>query len=96
VGTISIYTDCLIKLKNDGYHIVACEQNSKSVVYNKAKFKFPLAIVAGSESFGVGEDVQKMCDQIIEIPMYGINKSLNVLVATSIISYSALQSIINR
>lgn len=89
-------TDCLIQLKKDGYHLVVCEQSRKSVDYNKAKFKFPLAIIAGSESFGVGDDVQKLCDQIIEIPMYGINKSLNVLVATSIISYAALQSIIDR
>jgi len=84
--------ECLIKLKQDGYEIVACEQKKNSVIYSNAKYKFPLAIVAGSESFGVGEEVLKLCDQIIEIPMYGINVSLNVLVATSIIVYQALLS----
>jgi len=46
--------------------------------------------VAGSEMDGVGESVLKMCDQIVEIPMYGINISLNVLVATAIIAFDAL------
>jgi len=83
-------TDCLSKLKKEGYQIIACEQTKNSVLYNKAIYKFPLAIVAGSEMNGVGESVLKMCDQIVEIPMYGINKSLNVLVATSIISFDAI------
>lgn len=82
--------DCLKKLKNDGYQIVACEQGKNSVNYQKAKYKFPLAIIAGSEMNGIGESTQKMCDQIIEIPMYGINISLNVLVATAIIAFDAI------
>jgi tRNA G18 (ribose-2'-O)-methylase SpoU len=83
-------TDCLLKLKQKGYHIIACEQTKNSVLYTKAKYKFPLAIVAGSEMDGVGESALKLCDQIIEIPMFGINKSLNVLVATSVISFDAI------
>ena len=82
--------DCLLQLKKDGYHIIACEQDKDSILYTKAKYKFPLAIVAGSESNGVGESCKKMCDQIVEIPMHGINKSLNVLVATSIVAYEAM------
>lgn len=80
--------DCLTQLKKDGYQIVACEQNSRSVDYKKAKYKFPIALVAGSESAGVGESSLKLCDTIVEIPMYGINKSLNVLVATSVIAFN--------
>ncbi|MBU1117388.1 TrmH family RNA methyltransferase [Patescibacteria group bacterium] len=82
--------DCLKKLKKDGYQIVACEQGKDSVNYQKAKYKFPLAIVAGSEMNGISSQTQKMCDQIIEIPMYGINVSLNVLVATAIIAFDAV------
>jgi 23S rRNA (guanosine2251-2'-O)-methyltransferase len=85
--------ECLQKLKADGYQVVACEQNKKSVNYKLAKYKFPLAIVAGSEVNGVGESALKLCDQIVEIPMYGINKSLNVLIATSIITYEAISKL---
>lgn len=82
--------DCVSQLKKDGYEIIACEQKQNSVLYTQAKYKYPLAIVAGSESFGVGEEILKICDQIIEIPMYGINVSLNVLVATSVIAFNAI------
>lgn len=84
--------DCLNQLKKDGYNIVICEQSKNSVPYNKTKYTFPIALVAGSESNGVGESAQKLADQIVEIPMFGINKSLNVLVATSIISFQILSN----
>ncbi|MFA5025351.1 MAG: TrmH family RNA methyltransferase [Candidatus Shapirobacteria bacterium] len=85
--------DCLKQLKKDGYQIVACEQGKNTVNYQKAKYKFPLAIIAGSEINGITPESLKMCDQIIEIPMYGINVSLNVLVATSIIAFDAVSKI---
>ena len=84
--------DCLLKLKKDGYTIYACEQAKNSVIYTKTKYKFPLVIVAGNENTGISSNVLKLCDQIIEVPMYGINKSLNVLLATAIIGYQALSS----
>ncbi|OGL54253.1 hypothetical protein A3K55_01300 [Candidatus Shapirobacteria bacterium RBG_13_44_7] len=83
-------TDCLQKLKHQGYQIIACEQSPQSINYLQAKYKFPLALIVGSEVNGVGESVLKLADQIVEIPMHGINKSLNVLIATSVIAYQAL------
>ncbi|MDH7476305.1 MAG: TrmH family RNA methyltransferase [Microgenomates group bacterium] len=68
-------------------HIVAVEQSPKSVPYNKAKYHFPLALIFGNESFGVKEETLKMVDQIVEIPMYGVNKSLNVIIAAAIVGY---------
>lgn len=85
--------DCLKKLKSEGYEIVACEQAKNSVNYQQAKYKFPLAIVAGSEMYGISQKSLKLCDQIIEIPMYGVNVSLNVLVATALIAFDAASKI---
>lgn len=85
--------ECLQKLKKDGYQIVACEQGKNTVNYQKAKYKFPLAIVAGSEINGISKKTLDMCDQTIEIPVYGINVSLNVLVATAIIAFNAVSKI---
>lgn len=85
--------DCIKQLKKQGYQIIACEQDKTSVNYQKAKYKFPVAIVAGSESYGVSKEILAKTDQIIEIPMYGINVSLNVLVATSIISFDIISKI---
>ncbi len=85
--------ECLAKLKQDGFQIVACEQNQRSINYLETKYNFPLAILAGSEANGVGESALKIADTVVEIPMHGINKSLNVLVATSIIIYDALSKL---
>ncbi len=88
--------DCIQQLKKDGYQIVACEQTKNSVNYLKAKYKFPIAIIAGSESFGISKEVLKTVDKVVEIPMFGINISLNVLVATAVISFDAVSKLTNK
>jgi tRNA G18 (ribose-2'-O)-methylase SpoU len=87
------------KNKKNTFHVphstlytVAVEQNPKSIPYYKAEYKFPIALIFGNESFGVKPETLKMVDQIVEIPMYGINKSLNVIVAAAIVSYFAFLS----
>jgi len=80
--------DCLKELKRQNYQLVACEQAKKSIDYRKAIYKKPTALILGSESNGVGDKVLKKCDLTVEIPMYGVNRSLNVLVAASVLSYS--------
>jgi 23S rRNA (guanosine2251-2'-O)-methyltransferase len=85
--------ECIEKLKKKGYQIVACEQNEKSIQYTKAKYDFPVAVIAGSESHGISKEILNLADKIVEIPMYGINVSLNVLIATSVICYDILGKI---
>ena len=86
--------DTIIKLKSAGYQIIACEQSKNSVNYAQANYKYPIAIIAGSENNGISSEVLKLVDQTVEIPMFGINKSLNVLVASSVICYDAIQKLI--
>ncbi len=88
--------DCLKHLKSQGYQIIACEQDKTSIDYRKAQYKTPIALITGSESNGISPQVLKIVDQIVEIPMYGINISLNVLVATSIIGYNILSKILPK
>ena len=83
-------TEVVKQLKKNGYQTVAVELTKNSINYLDTKYQYPLAIIAGSESNGVGEEVLKLVDQTVEIPMYGFNISLNVLVATSVIAYDAL------
>lgn len=86
--------NCLKNLKSNGYQIVACEQNENSINYRQAKYQKPIALIAGSETHGISKETLKFVDQIIEIPMYGINISLNVLVATSVIAFDILSKIL--
>ena len=75
------------KLKKQGFQIVALEQTPKSISYRKFKPKFPLALVVGNEKRGVSPALLKRADKIIELPMKGKKKSLNVAVATGIAVY---------
>ena len=80
-----------LKSQNSKVKIVAIEQNSKSVPYDSFDYQFPLALVVGHESEGVSKEVLKMCDAIAEIPMFGVNKSLNVIVSLGIVCFEAIK-----
>jgi len=73
--------------------IIAIEQNERSVPYDKVDYQFPIALVVGHETEGVSKEVlqSRMIDQIVEIPMWGINKSLNVMVCLGIVLYEAMK-----
>jgi tRNA G18 (ribose-2'-O)-methylase SpoU len=48
-----------------------------------------LAIVFGSEEFGVAPDTLASVDRIVEIPQHGRKNSLNIAVAASILIFDA-------
>ena len=80
----------LDNLKNEGFEIIALEQDKKAIAYNK--FKLPknaakIALVVGNEVDGLPPAVLKRADKIIFIPMRGKKESLNVSVAFGIAVY---------
>lgn len=84
--------DAVKKLKRQGVHIVAVEQDKRSVPFYKAIYRFPLAIIVGNETTGIAKDVLDLSDMIVELPMWGINKSLNVMVSCGIILYKIMET----
>jgi 23S rRNA (guanosine2251-2'-O)-methyltransferase len=84
------------KLKNDGVQIIAVEQSKNSIPYSllPTVLKFPVAIVVGNETNGVSKEVLDLADKIIELPMFGVNKSLNVWGTAAIIAYKVIESLI--
>lgn len=80
------------RVRNDGGGmVVAVEQSKKSVPYDKFDYKLPLALVVGHESDGVSKEVLEMCDGIVELPMFGVNISLNVMVSLGIVLYKVVE-----
>ncbi len=79
------------KSQNAKVKIIAVEQDPRSKPFYEAKFDFPLAIVVGNETTGVSKDVLEAADMIVELPMWGINKSLNVMVSCGIILYEIMK-----
>lgn len=82
-----------VRLTIDNLTVVAVEQSSKSVSYSEIDYKLPIAFVVGNETTGVSKEVLKMCDSIAEIPMWGVNKSLNVIISLGIVSYEIFKKI---
>lgn len=78
------------ELKN--IQIVAIEQVDKSIQYDNFEYKLPICLVVGHESDGVSKEVLKISDAIVEIPMFGINKSLNVMVSLGIVLYKIIEN----
>lgn len=87
--------DIVTKLQSKGVQIIAVEQNPQSTSYHllSTKVRFPVAIVVGHETRGVSNDVLKIADIIVELPMYGINKSFNVWGSAAVIAYKILESL---
>lgn len=71
--------------------IIAVEQDIRSKPFYGVTYQFPLAIVVGNETTGVSKDVLDAADVIVEMPMWGINKSLNVMVSCGIILYEIMK-----
>ncbi len=78
------------KLKKDGYQIVVLEQTTHSVDFGGAAYRFPLCLVIGHEYDGVQDDLVRMADVAVEVPMYGHKLSLNVSVAFGIVVYELI------
>lgn len=74
-------------------NVVAIEQSPKSIPYTQADYSLPLALIVGNETYGVTPETLKLTDQIVEIPMWGINKSLNVIISAAIVGYWAVNQV---
>lgn len=84
----------MVKTLHPDVSIVAVEQDLRSTPFDKATYELPLAIVVGNETYGVSKDVLNMADLIVELPMLGINKSLNVMVSLGIVLYKIIEKIL--
>ncbi len=71
--------------------VIAVEQDTRSKPFYKVKYEFPLAIVVGHETNGVSKEVLNMADTIVELSMWGVNKSLNVMVSLGIVLYEIMK-----
>lgn len=74
-----------------GIQIVAVELDDRSVPYDQVDYTFPVAIVVGHETDGVSEAVLQAVDKVVELPMWGVNISLNVMVSLGIVLYEVMK-----
>ena len=78
------------KLKKKGIWIIGTDMEN-ATEYDKLDYNIPLALVIGSEGFGMQRIIKKNCDFIAKIPMNGKVNSLNASVAAGIMIYEILE-----
>lgn len=77
----------------EGIQIVSVELDERSIPYDSANYNFPIALVVGHETTGVSEEVLRESDLIVELPMFGVNISLNVMVSLGIVLYEVIEKL---
>jgi 23S rRNA (guanosine2251-2'-O)-methyltransferase len=60
-------------------------------LYNEVDLRGPLALVIGSEGYGLSRLVKERCDEVVRLPMRGEINSLNASVAAGISMYEVLR-----
>ncbi len=75
------------ELKKNGFWVAGLDGDS-NLTLKQAPKNVPLALVVGSEGFGISRLVKENCDVILKIPMMGKVNCLNASVACSIALYS--------
>lgn len=80
----------VLYLKNSGLSIVAATEKG-TALYTEANFTSPLAIIMGSEDTGISDNLLKLADQQLKIPILGKIESLNVSVSAALMIYEAVR-----
>ncbi len=78
-------------LKKNGYRIILTDTDAKKFYYEE-NYEGKLAIVMGSERYGISKEWYEIDTESIKIPMYGDCDSLNVGIAATLILYEAAVS----
>ena len=78
------------ELKDHGFWVIGLELTG-TMDYKDANYAGKTAIIVGSEGKGISPLVQKNCDLLVKIPMFGKVNSLNASVSAGIILYEAIR-----
>lgn len=77
-------------LQTMGIPVWAAETTSRSKPFYQVNYPSELGLVFGNEALGVERGVLEICDEIIEIPLYGFKNSLNVATSVGVIGFRAI------
>jgi tRNA G18 (ribose-2'-O)-methylase SpoU len=89
--------EILLKLKQNGYEIVALEITDTSIPLRTVTFQQKICLIIGHEQNGVCDDILNFVDFACHIEMIGQHiSSLNVSVATSIALYKIAEQCLSK
>ncbi|MBQ8195755.1 MAG: 23S rRNA (guanosine(2251)-2'-O)-methyltransferase RlmB [Oscillospiraceae bacterium] len=89
VARVSNLVDTIKQLKKENIWVFGMEADGTP--YDKADLTGGVALVIGSEGFGLGRLVRENCDMILSLPMNGRINSLNASVSAGILMYEVVK-----
>lgn len=90
VARVNNLVETINYLKKNDLWICGTDGDAKTYYYDQ-DLKGPLAIIIGSEGFGMSRLVKENCDFLVKIPMKGKITSLNASVSAGIVMYEAVK-----
>ena len=89
VVTVSNINQTIDKLKKNNFWVIGTDAHAKQSI-SEIKNDRNLALVIGSEGYGISNLVSKNCDYLVKIPMTGHVNSLNASVSAGIMIYALM------
>ena len=91
IARVNNINETIRYLKEQDVWICGTDMDTNTI-YTKQDYKMPIAIVVGSEGFGMSRLVKENCDFLVKIPMKGKITSLNASVSAGIIMYEVVKN----
>lgn len=95
IARVNNLTETIKELKEQGIWIYGTDIEATDYYYNQ-DLTGPIAIIIGSEGFGMSRLVKEKCDFLLKIPMKGKTTSLNASVSSGIVIYEAVKQKKNK
>jgi tRNA G18 (ribose-2'-O)-methylase SpoU len=89
VAEVTNLSQSLERLKRQGFWIVGADEQAE-ISCRTFAFPTPLVLVLGDEGSGISPLVKRHCDALVNIPVCGPLRSLNVAVAAAVLFYEVM------
>ena len=90
IARVNNINDTIQYLKDNGLWIIGTDGEAENYYY-KQDLTGPIALVIGSEGYGMNRLVSENCDILVKIPMMGKITSLNASVSAGIVTYEIVK-----
>ena len=90
IARVNNINETIEYLKNNGVWIYGTDMHTQNYSYDE-DYRGSVAIVIGSEGFGMSRLVKENCDFLVKIPMKGKITSLNASVSSGIVMYEVVK-----
>ncbi len=90
IARVNNINETIKYLKENDIWVCGTDMNTDTYYYEQ-DYKMPIAIVIGSEGFGMSRLVKENCDFLVKIPMKGKITSLNASVSAGIVMYEVVK-----